>query len=516
MALSRRAKRCMLVAVVLYQLQRMQQNAMVFHHVLFRQRQRRRAFWRRRQLQRREDALYINQRQHLLMCTQVAAMGLLSPQIPRLLAQPKTVPNDFYRGLLSSARSDAACLEALRMSPRVWFDLLGLLQERSSTWRRIRSRPRVLIDPGCLLAAVLYTLFHGCSINNTSRVFGISKTHINDMEQRFLLAVLEALNDHPVYRIKLPETDEEVLEETTRWSSGRQPGDTRFSFLRGCIGAGDGVHIPFRPREQGNHLNLVPWRYHKGYYSTNLLVIANHNKTFSWTAVGAEGQCHDQQVIDNSDVLAQLPPRTFVLFDAGGTLSERMLTPFCSTAYHLTDFADGHMPRTPQEAFNLRHSSKRCRVEIAIGLLKARFGILRHGMICSRRLMTLRIHVCTLLHNFIQLTCGKDDVYEQVVAKAVEDDKRFMEEQGHAYQKFAAWQQRQQHRGPKAARTSSSTAALTEAARWRMGLANQTFGEGHPAPRSAEELAQEREELEEQVSAPRVEAIPKDAFFFTE
>lgn len=103
-------------------------------------------------------------------------------------------------------------------------------------------------------------------------------------------------------------------------------------------------------------------------------------------------------------------------FDAGTAESPTWVTPYRKVRYHLTDWIN-HTAETPQalrpqnkrELFNLRHSSKRTRVEITIGLLKGRCRLLVVGIMGKRSVIEATIKACVSLHNLIQTVHGKED-----------------------------------------------------------------------------------------------------------
>ena len=67
----------------------------------------------------------------------------------------------------------------------------------------------------------------------------------------------------------------------------------------------------------------------------------------------------------------------YYLVDAGYTNCKGFLAPYKAQRYHLNDWRDGHQPRTPEEFFNMKHSSARNVIERCFGLLKLRWAILR-------------------------------------------------------------------------------------------------------------------------------------------
>jgi hypothetical protein len=142
---------------------------------------------------------------------------------------------------------------------------------------------------------------------------------------------------------------------------------------------------------------------------------------------------HDSNVIRRANLYDVIPPPYYILFDAGATLSDRILTPFRSTRYHLAEFCNGTQSRppvTPQEVFNLRHSRKRTRVEISFAFLKLRFRSLGTRVTGSLPIINLHVNACVLLHNFIQGRFGKDDTVSSLAKRLACDVKESLQAGG--------------------------------------------------------------------------------------
>lgn len=99
----------------------------------------------------------------------------------------------------------------------------------------------------------------------------------------------------------------------------------------------------------------------------------------------------------------------YYLADAGYAARRGFLPPFRQTRYHLREWKS-NKPKTPNELFNLRHSSLRTTVERALGTLKNRFKVLT-----TRPYYPFRSHVrvviaCCILHNWILQNGGPDEL----------------------------------------------------------------------------------------------------------
>ena len=67
----------------------------------------------------------------------------------------------------------------------------------------------------------------------------------------------------------------------------------------------------------------------------------------------------------------------YYLTDAGYSNAEGFLAPYRGTCYHLMDWKQGDIPRTPQEVFDWTHSFARDIIEKTFGLLKMLWVIIR-------------------------------------------------------------------------------------------------------------------------------------------
>ncbi|CAN0918096.1 Putative nuclease HARBI1, partial [Linum grandiflorum] len=105
----------------------------------------------------------------------------------------------------------------------------------------------------------------------------------------------------------------------------------------------------------------------------------------------------------------RVPKGQYYLADAGYTNCEGFLTPFRGQRYHLKEWGPGPLrPNTPEEFYNMKHSSARNVIERAFGLLKMRWGILRDTTWFSPDVVARMVHACCLLHNFIRREVGVD------------------------------------------------------------------------------------------------------------
>jgi hypothetical protein len=214
----------------------------------------------------------------------------------------------------------------------------------------------------------------------------------------------------PSTRIAFPRTGAEWAKEKEKWAS--HGGNGRFSAFADVVGATDGTQIPVSLTESGKVTPTTRWMCRKGFMATNALAVCNYDLMFTFTYVGAEGPIGDSTLIADSLLLRHIPDGAYLLCDQGGVLRDKLLIPFQKCRYHLQEFGSGRRkPDTPQELFNLRHSILRAsRIEIAFGLLKQRWSILRKGITGAQQKVMGLIRCCFALHNYCQARSGNTDI----------------------------------------------------------------------------------------------------------
>ena len=98
----------------------------------------------------------------------------------------------------------------------------------------------------------------------------------------------------------------------------------------------------------------------------------------------------------------------YYLVDGGYINGASFLTPYRGQRYHLSEFRDGNQPTSPEEFFNMKHSSARNVIERCFGLLKMRWAILRSPSFYDIKIQRRIISVCCMLHNFIRREMAYD------------------------------------------------------------------------------------------------------------
>ncbi|CAL5417530.1 unnamed protein product [Camellia sinensis] len=147
------------------------------------------------------------------------------------------------------------------------------------------------------------------------------------------------------------------------------------------------------------------YRTRKGEIATNVLGVCSQDMQFIYVLPGWEGSASDSRVL--RDAVSRpnglkVPTGHYYLVDAGYTNGEGFLAPYRGQHYHLSTWREGGAPTTPQEFFNMRHSSARNVIERCFRLLKMRWAILRTYSYFPIKTQFRIITACCLLHNLIQ------------------------------------------------------------------------------------------------------------------
>lgn len=127
---------------------------------------------------------------------------------------------------------------------------------------------------------------------------------------------------------------------------------------------------------------------------------------------GWEGSAHDSVVLKAALKRSNgiiIPEGKYYLADAGYAARPGILPPYRGVRYHLKEYDGGRHPETPQELFNLRHSSLRTSVERAFGTLKNRFKILANKAFFPLKTQVKIVIACCVVHNWI-LDNGPDNI----------------------------------------------------------------------------------------------------------
>ncbi|KAK7302032.1 hypothetical protein RJT34_12911 [Clitoria ternatea] len=146
---------------------------------------------------------------------------------------------------------------------------------------------------------------------------------------------------------------------------------SRWKWFKNCLGALDGTYIKVNDLEA----DKPRYRTRKGELATNVLGVCSQDMQFIYVLPGWKGSASDARVL--RDALSRrnglkVPQGFYYLCDARYMNGEGFLAPYRGQRYHLKEWRHGLQPTTPQEYFNMKHSSARNVIERCFGLLKGR------------------------------------------------------------------------------------------------------------------------------------------------
>ncbi|XP_042401309.1 uncharacterized protein LOC121991365 [Zingiber officinale] len=194
-----------------------------------------------------------------------------------------------------------------------------------------------------------------------------------------------------------------------------------------CLRAIDGTHVSaWAPTSI-----QTSFRGRKVIITQNVMLVCDFNMLFTFVYTGWEGTANDSRVfIDALTRHENHFPKPcgdqFYLVDSGYPNMSGFLASYRGQRYHLRDYRRQGRPRGKEELFNYRHSTCRNIIERCIGVLKARFRILKdmpNYPITSQRLIPF---ACCAVHNFIRRHHAMDNLFmeyssEDMLMSGVED-----------------------------------------------------------------------------------------------
>eukprot|EP00052_Salpingoeca_macrocollata_P025583 m.233059 g.233059 ORF g.233059 m.233059 type:complete len:414 (-) comp22453_c1_seq6:21-1262(-) len=251
------------------------------------------------------------------------------------------------------------------------------------TFRTGSSEVRGCVSATNIFFAVLFWLAHAVPMKLVASIFDMSLSTFSKCVEPCLAAIITGLSQRTDCAIGFPTSASDIARLEHDFVDCHDDSG-RFKFFHGVVGAADGTLIPMHlPRGEEDRV----WRTRKGFIGMNALVCVDRSRFIRFLQCGFTGSTHDGTMVAQSALLQRVPEGKYVLFDAGSTpVPHRLLTPFRSSRsgrlrYHLQEFrSDGTGPKNAEELFNLRHSVLRSVVEMAIGVWKLRFEILRRGI----------------------------------------------------------------------------------------------------------------------------------------
>ncbi|CAL5357050.1 unnamed protein product [Camellia sinensis] len=127
----------------------------------------------------------------------------------------------------------------------------------------------------------------------------------------------------------------------------------------------------------------------------------------------------------------KVPTGYYYLIDVGYTNGEGFFVPYRGQCYHLSTLRERGAPTTPEEFFNMKHSSARNAIERCFGLLKMRWAILRTYSYFPIKTQFYIITAFCFLHNLIKCEMPvdpfDDDEHDPLIPPSTELGDEFID-----------------------------------------------------------------------------------------
>lgn len=238
------------------------------------------------------------------------------------------------------------------------------------------------------LMVALYIMGSGETQRNAARRFHMNQRCVD----RIFSEVLSHLAKLHLAFVQMP---------GDTYVSDKINNDDKYSAFNGCIGAIDcahvATHVPLAKRRR--------FRSPQGGITQKVLAAVAFDGRFVYVLAGGEGSLRDAAFLRiASGMRLNIPKGRFFVANTGFGIARRgIVCPFANTRYRVEEFAErGLQPKSPEELYNLTHSSLQVIVEKAFDMMTRRWGILRtcppeYSLTHRIRL----IYVATALHNFV-------------------------------------------------------------------------------------------------------------------
>ncbi|KAH9099525.1 hypothetical protein Ae201684P_018538 [Aphanomyces euteiches] len=165
----------------------------------------------------------------------------------------------------------------LRMQPETFLTLLSMLAEKESL------QPSRYVSTKEKLATFLYVVGHGALNRQAQERFQRSGWTITQSIHEVLDSVLTL---YPSVVVPPP--------NDIPWEIHSNP--KMYPFLKDCVGAIDGTHIPAVPPKN----QAKPFRNRKGFMSQNVLTACSFDLRFQYVLAGWEGSASDGRVFEDA------------------------------------------------------------------------------------------------------------------------------------------------------------------------------------------------------------------------
>ncbi|XP_022852822.1 uncharacterized protein LOC111374384 [Olea europaea var. sylvestris] len=224
------------------------------------------------------------------------------------------------------------CYRNFRMQKHVFMNLCDILKEKGL----LKDGKKVSVDEGVAMFMMI--------VGHTTRynVIGDRFQYSNNMIHKWFKRVVRVVISFGTEMIRL--TNQDIVHERIL---------RKYPFFKDCIGAIDGTHVAaWAPASRQSF-----FRGRKTNVTQNVMLTCDFDVKFTFVYCSWEDQ--------------------FYLVDSGYPNMPGFLAPYRGHRYHLRDYVGRRRLHEKEELFNYRHSSSRNIIDRCIGVLKARFPILK-------------------------------------------------------------------------------------------------------------------------------------------
>jgi hypothetical protein len=244
-------------------------------------------------------------------------------------------------------------------------------------------RGGAIIPELCLYCTLRYLA--GGSYLDVSDVAGISQASFYRVVWKTITAIVKC----PALRIRFPRTHEEITAAVAGFASVSTE-----QAIQNCVGVVDGYLLRCRVPSKNEVKNVRSFfSGHYQCYGVNIQAACDHHCRFISFAFAAPGVTGDRDAIKQCSLyqLIERLPRGFcVIGDAAYQPTEHMV-PVYQGAEKLVPKYDN---------FNFFASQCRIRIEMAFGMMQAKWGILQRPLGCSINNMLWLVQAIARLHNY--------------------------------------------------------------------------------------------------------------------
>jgi DDE superfamily endonuclease len=245
------------------------------------------------------------------------------------------------------------------------------------------SRGGTILPELCLYCTLRWLA--GGSYLDITDVCGISKSSFYRVIWKTITAIVKCEQLRP----RFPQTSEEVGEVICGFAKISTMG-----IINNCAGAVDGYLCRIKVPSKNEVKNVKSFfSGHYQCYGVNVQAVVDHQCRFTFIGIAGPGVMGDKDAVSETslnDLIEGLPFGICVIGDAAYGPTEHLVPVYQGLAKSESRY----------DNFNYFVSQLRIRVEMALGMMNMKWGILNHPLGCSIRNLKWLIQAIGSLHNY--------------------------------------------------------------------------------------------------------------------